>query len=264
MRYDTRIVKTALITGASGGLGEEFAKLFSADGYDLVLVARSRDKLEKLATDLHAKHDITATVIPCDLSLPNAAKNLCEELKKRNITIDVLVNNAGFGAYGPFAETNYEQEKSLLQVNIVALTDLTKLLLPDMVKRRSGNILNVASTAAFQAGPLMAVYYASKAYVMNFSLALSEELRGTGVTVTCLCPGPTRTGFEAGAGMTASKLFKAGSMDAMTVAKIGYDAMKAGRPLIVAGLLNKIGTFMTRLIPRMFAAKVAKWVQSPM
>ena len=133
-----------------------------------------------------------------------------------------------------------------------------------MVKNGSGKILNVASTAAFQPGPLMAVYYASKAYVMNFSLALSEELRGTGVTVTCLCPGPTRTGFETGAGMTASKLFKTSSMDALTVARIGYNAMKAGRPLIVAGLLNKIGTFMTRFIPKMLAAKIAKWVQSPM
>ena len=256
--------KTALITGASGGLGEEFAKLFAADGVDLVLIARSKEKLEKLAADLHAKHGITATAIPCDLSLPDAAKNLVEELKRREITVNTLVNNAGFGAYGLFAETEYAHEKDLLQVNIIALTSLTKLLLPQMIQNKSGKILNIASTAAFQPGPLMAVYYASKAYVMNFSLALSEELHGTGVTATCLCPGPTRTGFETGAGMTASKLFRSGSMDALIVARIGYEAMQRGKPLVIAGLLNTIGAFMTRLIPRMLAAKIAKWVQSPM
>ena len=256
-------MKTALITGASGGLGEEFAKLFAADGVDLVLIARNREKLEALACELHVKHGITALALPCDLSIPEASAHLTEELKKRNITVDVLVNNAGVGAYGLFTETDGKHERDLLQVNILSLTELTKLLLPAMVKRGSGKILNIASTAAFQPGPLMAVYYASKAYVLNFSLALSDELSGTGVTATCLCPGPTRTGFEAGAGMTASKLFKAGSMDALPVARIGYEAMKAGRPLIVAGLLNRIGTFMTRLIPRMLAAKVARWVQGP-
>lgn len=252
-----------LITGASGGLGEEFARLAAADGNDLVLVARSKEKLETLGEELEAKHTIRVTVLPHDLSTPDAVETLIAELKEKNIEPDILINNAGFGAYGLFHETSYEQEKNLIAVNVAALTELTKRVVPSMVKRGSGKILNIASTAAFQPGPLMAVYYASKAYVMHFSLALSEELKDTGVTVTCLCPGPTKTGFEANANLGNSRLFRLGSMDAATVATIGYSAMKSGRPLIVAGRRNKIGAFMTRFIPRMLAAKIAKSVQSP-
>lgn len=253
---------TALITGASGGLGEEFARLCAADGNNLVLVARSGGKLEELGKELEEKNRVRVTVLPFDLSLPDAVKKLTDELRNRNIEPTVLINNAGFGAYGLFHETAYEQEKSLIAVNIAALTELTKCLLPAMVKRRNGKILNIASTAAFQPGPLMAVYFASKAYVMNLSLALSEELRSTGITVTCLCPGPTKTGFETNAHMGNSRLFRLGSMDAATVAKVGYDAMKQGTPLAIAGLRNKIGAFMTRLIPRMLAAKIARSVQA--
>jgi short-subunit dehydrogenase len=173
------------------------------------------------------------------------------------------VNNAGFGAYGLFHETTYEQEKQLLQVNITTLTDLTKMLLPTMVVNKTGGILNIASTAAFQPGPLMAVYYASKAYVMHFSVALSEELRETGVTVTCLCPGPTKTGFEKNAHMGSSQLFQRKTMDAVTVARIGYRALQAKRPLVVAGSLNTFGAFMTRFISRTWAARVARHVQAP-
>ncbi len=252
-----------LITGASGGLGEEFARLAGADGNDLVLVARSKEKLEAIGRELEGKHHIRVTVLSHDLSLPDAVQKMIAELKERNIVPDILINNAGFGAYGLFHETTYDQEKNLIAVNIAALTELTKFLVPMMVKRGSGIILNIASTAAFQPGPLMAVYYASKAYVMHFSLALSEELKGTGVTVTCLCPGPTKTGFEANANLGNSRLFRLGSMDAATVATIGYKAMKNGRPLIVAGLRNKIGAFMTRFIPKMLAATIAKNVQSP-
>ncbi len=257
-----RPMNSTLITGASGGLGEEFARLCAADGDDLVLVARSRGKLEELGKELEEKHRVRVTVLPSDLSLHDAVKKLTEELKNRNIEPTVLINNAGFGAYGLFHETAYEQEKSLIAVNIAALTELTKCLLPAMVKRKSGKILNIASTAAFQPGPLMAVYFASKAYVMNLSLALSEELRETGVTVTCLCPGPTKTGFEANANMGNSRLFRLGSMDATQVAQIGYNAMKRGKPLVVAGIRNKIGAFMTRFIPRMLAAKIARSVQA--
>ncbi len=255
--------KTALITGASGGLGEEFAKLFAADGYDLVLVARSEDKLKTLALELEKQHSITATVLPTDLSVSGAAAKIFEELTHKNIVITALVNNAGFGAYGLFHETDYTQERELLQVNVVALTDLTKLLLPQMVKGGFGEILNVASTAAFPPGPLMAVYYASKAYVMSLSLALSVELEKTGVTVTCLCPGPTRTGFASHAGMAKSKLFQHQLMNGATVAKIGYRALKRGKPLVVSGFINAIEAFMTRLVPRTFAARVARMAQSP-
>lgn len=256
-------MKTVLITGASGGLGKEFARLFAADGYDLVLVARNQERLQSLAKELESKYNITAHVLCYDLSVANAAAMLVQELQKRNIHVHTLVNNAGFGGFGLFHETNYEQEQQLLQVNITALTDLTKLLLPQMVQRKLGAILNIASTAAFQPGPLMAVYYASKAYVMNFSLALSVELKGTGVTVTCLCPGPTKTGFEKNAHMGTSRLFQKRVMDGVTVAEIGYRALKAGRPLVIAGRLNAFGAFMTRFVPRIWAARIARSVQAP-
>ncbi|OGJ64021.1 short-chain dehydrogenase [Candidatus Peribacteria bacterium RIFCSPHIGHO2_02_FULL_53_20] len=256
-------MKTTLITGASGGLGVEFAKLFAADGYDLVLVARNQERLQALAKELESTYNVAAHVIATDLSQPNAATMLVEEVRKKNMMIHTLVNNAGFGAFGLFHETPYDQEKQLLQVNITALTDLTKLLLPQMVQRKSGAILNVASTASFQPGPLMAVYYASKAYVMNFSLALSVELKGTGVTVTCLCPGPTKTGFEKNAHMGTSRLFQKRVMDAATVSQIGYRALKSGRPLVVAGKLNAFGAFMTRFIPRIWVARIARQVQVP-
>lgn len=254
---------TSLITGASGGLGEKFAWLLAADHHDLVLVARSKEKLETLAKELSSTYGIRTTVLAYDLSQKDAIGSLLKEVKEKNLTIDILINNAGFGAYGKFYETTYDHEKQLIDVNISALTELTKALLPDMVKRGSGKVLNVASTAAFASGPLMAVYYASKAYVMSLSIALNEELKGTGVTVTCLCPGPTKTGFEAGAGMQKSRLFKSGLMDAMTVATMGYRAMLKGKPLIVSGLRNKISAFATRLVPRTLAAKIAKAVQSP-
>lgn len=252
-----------LITGASGGLGEEFAKLSAADGYDLVLIARNRQKLDALAEELRKTYGIRTTVFPQDLSEPDAVLKLTEALRTAAIEPDILINNAGFGAFGLFHETQYAQEKNLISVNIAALTELTKVIVPMMVKRGTGKILNIASTAAFQPGPLMAVYYASKAYVMNLSLALSEELRGTGVTVTCLCPGPTNTGFEANANLESSRLFKLGTMDARTVARIGYDAMKRGKPLVIAGLRNRIGAFMTRFISRMLAARIARAVQRP-
>lgn len=252
-----------LITGASGGLGEEFARLAAADKKNLVLVARSKDKLEKLADELKNQHSIEVVVLAHDLSAPGASTVIVSELNARSIDVDALINNAGFGSYGLFHQTTYDQEKQMIDVNIEALTELTKLLLPPMVKRGSGNILHVASTAAFQPGPLMAVYYATKAYVLSFSLALSEELKGTGVSVTCLCPGPTHTGFQAHANMAKSRLFSVGAMDAHTVAAIGYRAMKKRRGLIVSGFTNTFGAFMTRFIPRSWAAMVARSVQKP-
>jgi short-subunit dehydrogenase len=184
--------KCALITGASSGIGRELATLFARDGYDLTLVARDRAMLARIGDELTRVHGVAVDVIAQDLSHPNAAAEVYRELKRRSIKIDVLVNNAGFGTYGPFVDSDAATESEMLQLNIVALTKLTRLFLEDMLAKREGRILNVASTAAFQPGPLMAVYYASKAYVLSFSEALANELRDSGVTVSTLCPGPTQ------------------------------------------------------------------------
>jgi short-subunit dehydrogenase len=188
--------KTALITGASGGIGLDLARLFAEGGYDVVLVARTESKLKELATELASKHGVSARAVAADLADPAAPAQLMERLKAEGVQVDVLVNNAGYGGYGTFAETELDAELKMIQLNISALTALSKAVLPGMLARKSGRILNVASTAAFQPGPLMAVYYATKAYVLSFSEALANETKGTGVTVTCLCPGPTKTGFQ--------------------------------------------------------------------
>ncbi len=214
--------KTALITGASSGIGYEFAKVFASNGFNLILAARGKDALDNIAAELSAKHGITALVFAKDLSLPDAPDDLYNDLQKQGITVDILVNNAGFATYGYFTDIPLDKELQLLQLNIVALTHLTKLFLPGMKTRGYGKILNLASTAAFQPGPLMAVYYASKAYVLSFSEAISEELHGTGVSVTAFCPGPTELGFQKRAAMEESKLVQGGLMSAEAVAKIGY------------------------------------------
>lgn len=256
------MAETALVTGASGGIGEELARLLAAGGADLVLVARSEDKLAALARDLSAARRVQARVIAQDLSAPDAADRIGDALESAGLAVDILVNNAGFGVYGPFAETPPDEEMRMLQVNIVALTALTKRLLPPMVKRGHGRVLNVASTAAFQPGPLMAAYYASKAYVLSLSEALANETGGTGVTVTCLCPGPTHTGFQDRARMRESKLFTTlGVMSAADVAREGYDGMMAGRRLVVPGLGNKLGVQALRITPRALAARVVRRIQ---
>src|SRR6478672_1120040 len=198
---------TALITGGSGGIGLETAKVLARKDYDLVLVARNRDALEAAAGQIEGKHTVSVHVFAADLGRREAPEAIFDFLRNENIPIEVLVNNAGFGLGGEFAETELTRELEMIQVNIAALTHLSKLFLPAMIKRRSGRILNVASTAAFQPGPLMAVYYATKAYVLSFSEALAEELRNSGVTVTALCPGPTQTAFADSAQMSNSKLF---------------------------------------------------------
>jgi len=253
---------TALVTGASGGIGEALARLLAAGGANVVLLARSAERLASLAAELSAAHRVQATVLAHDLSAPGAAEAIVAELSTRELTIDILVNNAGFGTYGPFATTSADEELALMQVNIVALTMLTKRLLPSMIERRHGRILNVASTAAFQPGPLMAVYYASKAYVLSLSEALSKETEGTGVTVTCLCPGPTATGFQDRAQMGESKLFSTlGVAGAAGVARAGYDGMMAGRAIVVPGLTNKIGVQMLRVAPRALVRSMIRRIQ---
>ena len=251
---------TALVTGASGGIGEEFAKLLASKGCDLVLVARSGDKLATLAESLKGAHKIQAYALPLDLSAASSPGQIQTFLESRHLSVDVLINNAGFGTFGPFAESDLETELGQIQLNVTTLTHLTRLVLPGMVKRGKGRILNVASTAAFQPGPMMAVYYATKAYVLSFSEALANELKGTGVTSTCLCPGPTTTGFNAraklGNGGMLSK--KSVMMDAATVARRGYDGMMKGRRLVIPGLLNKVLAHSTRMGTRGLSASIVR------
>jgi len=252
---------TALVTGASGGIGEELARLFAADGHDLVLLARSRDKLARLSEELAGKHGVGARVVAADLARPEAPREIFEELKGAGVTVDALVNNAGFGSYGLFAETDSESELDLLQVNVVALTHLSKLFLPGMIARRRGYLMNVASTAAFQPGPLMAVYYASKAYVLSLSEALANECEGTGVLVSALCPGPTETGFVAAAGMGDSKLFDRAVMDARTVAEAGYRGLLAGKAVVIPGFRNNLLARSVGFFPRNLVTKVVRGIQ---
>ena len=254
---------TALITGASSGIGEDLARLFAADGHNVVLVARTGERLHAIAGELRDRLHIDASVIVADLSLPDSPQQIAHQLAERGQAIDVLVNNAGFGQFGMFVKADAEELGRLLQVNIGALTLLTRLLLPDMLRRRWGRVLNVASTAAFQPGPLMAAYYASKAYVLSLSEALAEETRGTGVTVTCLCPGPTTTRFQARAGMQKSKLFKMlSTMSSAEVAFAGYRGVMAGRRLVIPGLMNKIGVHANRFAPRLLAPRIVRALQS--
>jgi len=252
---------TALITGASSGIGAELAKLCAADGYSVVLVARGAEALEELAASLARAHGVHARALAADLSGPGAPPEIFEQV--RGTPIDILINNAGFGLNGPYANTDWEAESRMIQVNITALAHLTKLFLPEMMRRRSGRILNVASTAAFVPGPFMAVYYATKAFVLSFSEAVANEVRGTGVTVTALCPGPTQTGFGQAAGVTGTNLFRGPVMEAAQVARQGYAAMTAGKPLWIAGARNRWMMRGIRLAPRTMLAGVTRRLNSP-
>ncbi|MFE1245699.1 SDR family NAD(P)-dependent oxidoreductase [Fictibacillus sp. NPDC058756] len=253
--------KTVLITGASSGIGLEFASLFAKDGYQLVLNARNESRLQEIANELKSKYGVTVTVAAKDLSIPESADELSSELASAGIEVDVLINNAGFAAYGPFNETFWKEEKDMIQVNIMALTALTKQLLPGMIKRNSGKILNVASTAAFQPGPLMAVYYATKAYVLSFSEAVNYELRNTNVSVTALCPGATATNFEKRANLESSRLFQSGAMDARDVALEGYKALKEKKSLEIPGFKNKALAYLVRFLPRKSVLEIVHYVQ---
>jgi short-subunit dehydrogenase len=251
---------TALITGASGGIGLELARLFAGDGSDLVLVARSEGKLNDLARELEKAHGIKARVVAADLADPQAPAHIFGAVK--DLEVDALVNNAGFGQSGQFVECSLETDLEMIQVNVTALTHLTKLFLGPMVQRSRGRVLNVASTAAFQPGPLMSVYYATKAYVLSFSEGIGEELRGTGVSVTALCPGPTATGFQEKADITTIPLLKfLRPMSAAEVAQIGYRGLKRGKRIVVTGFMNKMLAQSVRVSPRLAVVKITRALQ---
>lgn len=253
-------MSTALITGASGGIGYELAKLFARDHHNLVLVARSADKLAQIASELQT-HGVSVKTVALDLAEPHAPKFLFDQLQRERIAVDILINNAGFGALGKFAQMPDDQIFGQINLNITALTQLTKLFLPPMLARHTGRIMNVASTAGFQPGPLMAVYYATKAYVISFSEAIANELKDSGVTVTCFCPGATHTGFAKRAGNDKSRLFKQlGAMNADKVALDGYRALMEGRTLAISGLHNWLVAQSTRLGPRKMVTAISRWV----
>lgn len=253
--------KTALITGASFGIGLALARIFAREGYDLVLVARTADKLRQLAADLEKAHGTRSLILASDLAAAGAAAYVHDQTTRADIKLDVLVNNAGFGQFGLFVENDLEECLKQIQLNITTLTHLTRLYLPEMVSRKTGRILNVASTAAFQPGPLMAVYYATKAYVLHFSEAIGNELKGTGVTATCLCPGATVTEFHKRANMMDINLLKFGAMDARTVAEEGYRALMAGKPVVISGFKNWLLAQTVRLSPRQMVIWVARKLQ---
>jgi len=239
-----------LITGASSGIGLELARCFAADKSDLILVARSRDALESLATELRGLHDIRTEVIVADLAAADSPQKIFNELQSRGRTVDVLVNNAGFGLHGGFSELPLRRQLEIIQVNVSALVELTGLFLPGMLQRGRGGIINVGSVAGFLPGPQMAVYYASKAFVLSFSEALHEELRGTRISITNLCPGPTESKFSDTARSHRVRQSQAKKMSAQEVAEIGHADFRAGKHLSVPGGSNKILSFAPKLLPR--------------
>ena len=254
-------MKTALITGASGGIGYELAKVFAANGWDLILTARSGSKLKEFGEGLSSRHGIAVHILAKDLAEPQAAEELFREISAKSWHVDALVNNAGIGSFGFFSETDLLLESRLLELNITSLTKLTKLFLKPMTERREGYILNVASTAAFLPGPLMAVYYASKAYVLSFSEALADEVEPLGVRVTALCPGATETGFQDAAKMRSSKLFKNHAMSAAQVASEGYQGMIRGKRIVIPGVKNRVMVASVRFVPRRLVTKVVRKIQ---
>lgn len=249
---------TVLITGASSGIGLELAQTFARHGYNLVLVARNEQRFARLATQLRAHHHISVEVLAQDLSTPGSADELIAELQRRSISVDILVNNAGVAIQGPFSQSDWNSQLALLQLNILSLTHLTHRLLPQMLRQCYGRILNVASIAAYLPGPLTATYNASKAYVLSFSEALAFELEGTGVTVTVLCPGPTRTNFAARAGLSGAKAFRHHTMHPASVARIGYHALMRGKRVVVPGLMNKLRMLPIHLLPRTTLARYSR------
>jgi short-subunit dehydrogenase len=242
--------QTALVTGASSGIGRELCKHFAADGVDVVVVARRQELLRELADELEAEHGVSVRVEPCDLADAQERVALFERLGEDDVHVDFLVNNAGFGSNGPFHELDRARELAQVEVNVVALTELTHLFLPTMIARGFGRILNIASTAAFQPGPYMSVYYATKAYVLSFTEGIAHELEGTGVSATAHCPGATSTEFAEAASNDDTLLFKSGVATVESVASHAYTAMQRGTIVAIPGLKNKFGAAMVRFSPR--------------
>ncbi|MFC4233225.1 SDR family NAD(P)-dependent oxidoreductase [Parasediminibacterium paludis] len=253
---------TALITGASNGIGLELANIHASKGGDLVLVARSKEKLDALKTTLEHQYNIKVYTIGKDLSVLNAAQEVYAETSQQNIQIDYLINNAGFGDYGMFVDADWNKTLQMINLNMTTLTHLTQLYLQDMVARKQGKIMNVASTAAFQSGPTMAVYFATKAYVLSFSEAVDNEVRDKGVTVTTLCPGATESGFQAVAAMEDSNLVKGKKLpSSKAVAAYGYAAMLKGKTVAIHGFMNWIMAQSVRFTPRALVVTITRKIQ---
>lgn len=256
--------QTVLITGASGGLGVEFAQIYARRGYNLVLVSRNQEKLEKLKKKLVSVYSIRAYIYSCDLSKKDAACMIYAFLQNNHLHPSILINNAGFGDFKFYATSDWQKQYDMIQVNITALTQLTRLCLPDMIKRGRGKILNVASIAAFEPGPCMSVYYATKAFVLSFTEALAVELRNTGITVTALCPGPTATGFETNANLGASPLFKLPIVgNAKDVARYGVNMLDKKYVVAIPGFAAKTCVFLAKLAPRKVTREFVFYVQRP-
>lgn len=251
------INKTALITGASSGIGKKLAYLCAQGGNDVILVARRDEKLELIKTDITQKFLVKVYVIISDLTETGAVATLMQDIGNLDLTVDILINNAGVGQYGLFHEGEWDKFRDMISLNVAAVTELTHQLLPPMIERGSGRVLNVASMAGFAPGPLQAVYYATKAYVLSFSEAIYNETRGTGVTVTALCPGPTQTEFMEHAGVEGVLVFKSQARPGK-VAKVGYNAMMKGKRLAIPGLYNKLLALLSRVLPRWLVLKISR------
>lgn len=253
--------RTALITGASGGIGRELAGVFAREGWDLVVVARSEQRLNLLKQELEAAHGVSVHVLVQDMAETDAALRIAQRLEQEAIRVDALVNNAGFVDNGDFVDSDWARQRDMVQLNVLALMQMTRVFGDQMRARGGGRILNIASVAAFFAGPGMSVYYASKAFVRSFSEAVAAELRGTGVTVTALCLGPAKTGFEANAHMKGSRMFRLlFPENPRTVAEAGYRAMMAGRTLCYHGVVTKLGAVGERILPRALSRRLTRFV----
>jgi uncharacterized protein len=255
--------KYALITGASGGIGYELAKIAASQKYNLILIARSANKLEQIKNEFQIQHQVEVINFVADLTNQKKIDEIINELQNKNIIPEILINNAGFGLYGKFEQTNWATEENMIQLNILSLVHFTKKLLPLMLKTGKGYIMNVASVAAFMPGPYMSVYYATKAFVLSFSQALNSELKGSGISVTAFCPGPTQTGFEEAAALTESKLFKRMPIASAKAASIyGFNAMKKRKAVAIHGFMNKMMILQLPFFPRNLVTWMVKKIQS--